>query len=632
MKSWKKIVVILMSLLMLFITPFSIVAETLEVPTTEEHTEIQSELPEVASEEVEETPTVEPTPIVTEPTSTAQPEPTETESVPMVEETSAVEETLIVKEIQVLEGIMDTDTISDTTAQTEDSSTSSTDLERGTFTPTGTVVSTQDATVTASYSMFKVAEAAKVNTYSDGTMTAVITYTGSSFLKMYVGTAEAAATATEGIIEAQFVEEKVYTYEVPLSALDTPIDAAVLSSKGNWKDNTLTITLKEVTPKPTPEPTPEPIQKVPADGTYSATAFTGAAMFKVVDCVLTVKDGMMTAVIALSGTGYDCLYMGTAENAANASDEERIPYFLKSVNGEEKYAYEIPVSVLDEALVVASHSLKNDKWFDRTITIDSSSLKLISTEEHPGTMPEATPTPIPTPTPDVGITDDEELKDMIESIKPGEVKDGTYKPSFGYKGGSGRVTLSCSKVVVKDGKATATIVFGSPNFTYMKVNGTKYYNQNKGGNSTFAIPVKLNGTTSVAAETTAMSTPYEIEYTLYVYVDGTNVSSIKPPAPPASDKEDKKKTDEELAEELALEKAEEENGWGAFDSEQTTDEQNESVDTGDENDKTIDSADLTNSDNEAGSSSMLILVIVIIIAVIAIGAVVVRTYFISKKK
>lgn len=38
---------------------------------------------------------------------------------------------------------------------------------------------------------------------------------------------------------------------------------------------------------------------------------TGAAMFKVVDCKLTVKNGLMSAVITLSGTGYDYLYMGT---------------------------------------------------------------------------------------------------------------------------------------------------------------------------------------------------------------------------------------------------------------------------------------------------------------------------------
>ena len=37
--------------------------------------------------------------------------------------------------------------------------------------------------------------------------------------------------------------------------------------------------------------------------------------------------------------------------------------------------YDIPVAALDQALVVASHSAKRDKWYARTITIASSSLK-----------------------------------------------------------------------------------------------------------------------------------------------------------------------------------------------------------------------------------------------------------------
>lgn len=49
---------------------------------------------------------------------------------------------------------------------------------------------------------------------------------------------------------------------------------------------------------PTPTPTP-----TAADGTYSIEVETGAAMFKVVDCKLTVKNGLMSAVITLSGTG-----------------------------------------------------------------------------------------------------------------------------------------------------------------------------------------------------------------------------------------------------------------------------------------------------------------------------------------
>ena len=45
-------------------------------------------------------------------------------------------------------------------------------------------------------------------------------------------------------------------------------------------------------------------------------------MFKVVDCVVKSTESGMTAMITLSGTGYDYLYMGIAEEAAKADQEQ----------------------------------------------------------------------------------------------------------------------------------------------------------------------------------------------------------------------------------------------------------------------------------------------------------------------
>ena len=62
---------------------------------------------------------------------------------------------------------------------------------------------------------------------------------------------------------------------------------------------------------------------------------------------------------------------------------------------------------------------------------------------------------------------------------------------------------------------TATIVWSSPNYDYMLVDGEKYLPTNTEGNSTFEIPVAaLDTALDVTADTVAMSTPYEIEYTL----------------------------------------------------------------------------------------------------------------------
>ena len=84
------------------------------------------------------------------------------------------------------------------------------------------------------------------------------------------------------------------------------------------------------------------------------------------------------------------------------------------------------------------------------------------------------------------------------------------------EGGSGKASVqSPTKVTVKDGKITATIIWSSPYYDYMIVDGEKYLKENEEGNSQFTIPLKeLPGDLDVTADTTAMSKPHEIEYTL----------------------------------------------------------------------------------------------------------------------
>lgn len=111
-----------------------------------------------------------------------------------------------------------------------------------------------------------------------------------------------------------------------------------------------------------------------ANGKYSIGVTSSAAMFKVVDAKLSVLDGKMSAVITLSGTGYSKLYMGTKEDAALASENDAINYV---VDDKGMYTYSIPVSALDTGINVAAFSIKNQTWYDRTLTFDSSTLVLI---------------------------------------------------------------------------------------------------------------------------------------------------------------------------------------------------------------------------------------------------------------
>ena len=59
------------------------------------------------------------------------------------------------------------------------------------------------------------------------------------------------------------------------------------------------------------------------------------------------------------------------------------------------------------------------------------------------------------------------------------------------------------------------MIFSSPHYDYMIVGDEKYEPVNEEGNSTFIIPVEgFDYSMPVTADTTAMSKPHEIEYTI----------------------------------------------------------------------------------------------------------------------
>ena len=85
-----------------------------------------------------------------------------------------------------------------------------------------------------------------------------------------------------------------------------------------------------------------------------------------------------------------------------------------------------------------------------------------------------------------------------------------------FEGGSGKshVLTPCT-LKVENGAATATIVWSSQKYDYMLVDGQRYDVLTTEGGSTFEIPVRaLDTPLTVIGDTTAMSTPHEIEYTL----------------------------------------------------------------------------------------------------------------------
>lgn len=404
--------------------------------------------------------------------------------------------------------------------------------------------------------MFKVV--AVELTVKDGDMKAKITLSGVAYDYLYMGTPEEAAAADKsawiaGIGTADYTTDDGQTktgmqYEIPVAALDQPLTVASHSEKRDkWYARTITIasaSLKKTSDLPADE-----TNKI-ADGIYEATAETGAAMFKVVKVKLTAKDGKMTALITLSGAGYNYLYLGTAADAA-ADKSAWIASKGKgeyTLNGETKTGlqFEIPVEALDQGLAVAAHAVKSGKWFDRTITIASSSLKktgdlpsddsndpkptlvptktpTVSPSETPVVKPTSTPTPAPTQKP--ADTKPEQESKYESDLSGGTSKvdsattlaDGVYTPDgFSFSGGSGKVTISCSKITVTNGQAYATIAFSSPYYGYVKANGNKYMANVSGGSSIFTIPVELNKNNTIIGMTTRMSVAHEISYNIFI--------------------------------------------------------------------------------------------------------------------
>ena len=110
-------------------------------------------------------------------------------------------------------------------------------------------------------------------------------------------------------------------------------------------------------------------------------------------------------------------------------------------------------------------------------------------------------------------------------------EDGEYSIQVDLEGGSGKASVtSPTLVTVQEGSVTAHIQWSSSNYDYMIVDGEKYLPVNEeGGNSEFEIPVlAMDEAMPVIADTTAMGTPHEINYTLTFYSDSIGSKSQMP--------------------------------------------------------------------------------------------------------
>ena len=237
------------------------------------------------------------------------------------------------------------------------------------------------------------------------------------------------------------------------------------------------------------------------DGTYSAEFDTDSSMFHVNEAndgkgTLTVKDGKMTIHVSLNSKKIVNLFVRKADDAQKDGAEILEPTTDEVTYSdgytEEVYGFDIPVPAIDEEFDVALIGKKN-KWYDHKVKVTN-----------------------PQKEADAEASDTKETDAKKVTAEDLKLEDGDYTAEVKMEGGSGKASVtSPTGFTVKDGKVTASVEWSSPYYDYMLIGDEKYEPVNKDGNSVFEIPVDgFDYPMEVVADTVAMSTPHEIEYTL----------------------------------------------------------------------------------------------------------------------
>lgn len=181
-------------------------------------------------------------------------------------------------------------------------------------------------------------------TVKDGEMMLHITLQSQKILNLYCGLADDAAKdgaellqpTTDTVTYSDGTTEEVYGFDVPVPALDEEFDLALIGTKGTWYDHKVSVS----DPQPIEEET-ESTSTSLEDGTYTVefTMEGGSGRAYIVSpATITVSGGVMTATLEWSSENYDYMIV---------NDEKYLP-----INTEGNSVFEVPVSALDEPLVM----------------------------------------------------------------------------------------------------------------------------------------------------------------------------------------------------------------------------------------------------------------------------------------
>lgn len=256
---------------------------------------------------------------------------------------------------------------------------------------------------------------------------------------------------------------------------------------------------------------------IPEDGVYTCTFTTDSTMFGVNEAcegkgLLTVQDGKMTVHISLKSESIVNLYPGLAADAVREGAEllqpvkDTIVYpdgLSETVNG-----FDVPVPAIGQDFDLALIG-KKGKWYDHKVSVSD----LVEGNEVPGYPEQSEEADTATSVSDSGA---DTVEGAGSAASADSLEDGTYTAEVMLSGGSGRASVaSPATIIVSDGKLYAQVQFSSAYYDYAIVEGKRYEADTTSGYSVFEVPISgFDQKVAITADTTAMSKPHEIDYTL----------------------------------------------------------------------------------------------------------------------
>ncbi|MCM1175610.1 MAG: sirohydrochlorin cobaltochelatase [Blautia sp.] len=226
-----------------------------------------------------------------------------------------------------------------------------------------------DGTYTAEFmtdsSMFRVNEACGGKgtlTVKNGKMAIHISLGSKKIVNLYPGLAEDAmkagaellAPTEDTVTYGDGMTEEVYGFDVPVPALDTEFDLALIGTKGKWYDHKVSVS----GPVPEEGGVQDQREGVLEDGSYSIeiTFAGGSGKAEIISpAVISVADGKATAAVQWSSPSYDYMIVGGEK------------YFPVNADGDS--VFEIPVLRFDEPMEIIGDTVAMSRPHEIEYTI-----------------------------------------------------------------------------------------------------------------------------------------------------------------------------------------------------------------------------------------------------------------------